>query len=294
MKPTACQRPTSAATSNTPSATRLGRSLAKSAATWGKTNGYNNKFYGLFLKWPNRLKNNWLKLFVFLILATFSTTLVSIPKISGITVILLILVPTLMSSIWELRSFCRYICPASVFIAPFSEMSPFAIRTKSQSVCDKCKPHFCQNGSKNGWACPYGLNVGELKENVDCGLCLECVRSCSYKNVSVFKRPFGSGSVVRNMSEAWLSIAIFTISIVYSVLYLGTWNIVRDYVNILDKNNWDLFGIYTLILWSLVLIIIPGILYFLSYLATKISKLKISIISAEQHKMRLGSQVTVA
>ena len=243
----------------------------------GQTKGYNNRFYGLFLKWPDKLKNSWLRLIVFLVLSTFSTTLVAMPWVSGLAILMLLLVPTLMSFIWELRAFCRYVCPVSVFVAPFSEMSTVTLQNKSQSVCDKCKPHFCQKGSPSGWACPYGLNVGEMKDNNDCGLCLECVRSCSYKNVSLFRRPFGSESVVRSLSEAWLTIAIFTIAIVYSVLYLGVWPVVRDYVNILDKQNWDLFGIYFVLVWTLVLVIVPAILYALASIGQRLSKITITV-----------------
>ena len=242
----------------------------------GSTNSYQNRFYGLFRKWPERLNNSWLRLFVFLLLSTFSTTLVAIPRISGIAVLMLLLIPTLMSIIWELRAFCRYVCPVTVFVAPFSGMSFIALRNKSQAVCNKCKPHFCQNGSATGWACPYGLNVGELQVNTDCGLCLECLRSCSFNNVSVYQRPFGQEAVVRSFSEAWLAISIFTISIIYSVLYLGSWPSVRDYVNILDKQNWDLFGIYTLLMWSSALLFIPGILYLLAWSATRFTKAGIS------------------
>jgi polyferredoxin len=238
----------------------------------GRTKEYKNKFSGLFLKWPGWLRNSWLRLIVFLILATFSTTLVAIPRVSGITVLMLLAVPTFMASIWELRAFCRYVCPVSVFVAPFSGMSFLALRNKSQEVCDQCKPHFCQKGNAEGWACPYGINVGELKENADCGLCLECLRSCTYNNISVFSRPFGTERITRNFSEAWLTIAIFAIAIIYCVLYLGPWPVVRDYVNILDKQNWNLFGRYAMIVWSLVLIILPGILYFLSYAARRLSK----------------------
>ena len=242
----------------------------------GRTNDYNNRFSGLFLKWPEWLGNNWFRLIIFLLLATFSTTLVATPKISGITVLMLLLVPTFMPLIWELRTFCRYVCPVSVFVAPYSGMSILELRNKSQIVCDQCKHHFCQKGNANGWACPYGINVGEMKENSDCGLCLECMRSCSYNNISVFKRPFGSEWVTRSMSEAWMTIAIFTISIVYCGLYLGTWPGVRDYVNILDKKNWDLFGIYSIILWSLVLVIVPGVFYMIAGIGARLSKTRIS------------------
>jgi 4Fe-4S binding domain len=238
----------------------------------GMTGGYNNIFSGLFLKWPAWLSNDWPRLFVFMLLATFSTTLVATPIISGITVLMLLLVPTVMSMVWELRTFCRYVCPVSVFVGPYSRMSMLSVRNKSQVVCDRCKPQFCRNGSSDGWACPYGINVGELKENSECGVCLECMRSCKYNNVSMFKRPFASELGTRNYGQAWLSNAVFILAIVYSVLYEGHWPVVRDYVNILDKGNWDLFGIYALIVWSLALIITPGCIYFLSFAGVKISK----------------------
>ncbi len=243
----------------------------------GKTKEYNNWYSGLFLKWPARLQNDWLKLFVFLVFATFSTTLVADPKVSGITVLMLLLVPTIMAVFWELRAFCRYICPVSAFVGPFSRMSTLALRNKSQQVCDRCKPHYCQKGSTEGWACPYGLNVGEMKENSDCGLCLECTRSCLYKNVTLYSRPLGSELSTRNLSEAWLTMAVFTLSMIYSVLYEGQWPVVRDFVNILDKQNWDLFGIYTIIVWTLSLVIVPGIVYLLSWSGAKFSKIQRSI-----------------
>lgn len=240
----------------------------------GVTKEYYNKFCGLFLKWPEYLKNSWLRLIFFLILATFSTTLVAIPKISGFTILILFLIPTLMALIWELRSFCRYVCPVSVFVGPFSGLSFLAIRNKSQDICNKCRSHSCQYGSINGWACPYGLNLKYLKVNKDCGFCLECIRSCQYNNVSIFKRSFGTERTASDISEAMLSIAIFTIAIIYSVLYLGIWPVVRDYVNIIDKKNWDLFGLYSLILITLVLIIVPGIIYLLAITGSKLSKIK--------------------
>jgi hypothetical protein len=237
----------------------------------GDTKGYNNKFFGLFRKWPVWLSNDWPRLFVFMLLATFSTTLVATPIISGITVLMLLLVPTMMAGIWEIRAFCRYICPVSVFVGPYSRMSMLAVRNKSQVVCDRCKPKFCQKGSQDGWACPYGLNVGELNENSECGLCLECTRSCKFNNVSLFKRPFASELGTKNYGQAWLSIAIFTLAIVYSILYEGHWPAVRDYVNILDKGNWGLFGIYTILVWSIALVIMPSLLFMVSFAGLKFS-----------------------
>jgi len=246
----------------------------------GKTRTYNNRFSGLFLKWPARLDNNWLRVFIFLVLATFSTTLVASPKVSGFVLLALLLTPTVMSLVFELRSFCRYICPVHAFVGPFSGMSVVALRNRSQEVCDRCKPHFCQNGNARGWACPYGLTVGEMKESADCGLCLECVRSCTYQNVSIFTRPFAAERKVKHLSDGWLVIAIFTIAIIYSILYLGPWPVVRDYVNILDKKNWDLFGLYALFVWIAVLFVVPGIVYLFTWAGIRWSRLKMKASEA--------------
>ncbi|HRX10885.1 MAG TPA: 4Fe-4S binding protein, partial [Draconibacterium sp.] len=142
----------------------------------GEKAGYKNKYTGLFLKWPKLLQNSWPKLILLLILTTFSAVLVALPKVTGLAVILLLVLPTLLALVFEHRAFCRYLCPVSGFLGPFSKMSTLALRNKSQKTCDRCKAHFCQKGSEKGWACPYGINVGEMSESSDCGLCLECTR----------------------------------------------------------------------------------------------------------------------
>lgn len=243
----------------------------------GATGEFRNKYFGRFKKWPGWLSNGWPKLVLLLILTTFSTTLVANPKVTGVAVLLLIIVPTILAFFYELRAFCRYLCPVSVFIGPFSRMSPLALRNRSQQVCDRCKTHYCEKGSKRGWACPYGLNVGELDENTECGLCLECTRSCLYNNVTMYARPFGSELGTRTKSEAWTAIAVFVLAIVYCVLYQGHWPAIRDWVNILDKENWDLFGLYALIVWTVTLLVIPGFLYILSWTGKKLSKLQLSV-----------------
>ena len=74
-----------------------------------------------------------------------------------------------------------------------------------------------------------------------------------------------------------MTMATYTIAIIYSILYLGPWPLVRDYVNILDKKNWDLFGIYSLVMWTMVLVVVPAIIYFLSYSGIKLAKINIAV-----------------
>jgi ferredoxin len=242
----------------------------------GKRREYNNRFSGLFLTWPGFLRNNWLRLLLFLVLITFSTTLVATPSISGLTLLGLLLVPTILSLVFEHRAFCRYICPVTAFVGPFSRMSTIALRNKSQETCDQCNAHFCEKGNLNGWACPYGINVGKLNDSAECGLCLECLRSCTYNNVTVYKRPFGSEKVSLSISDAWLTMAIFSIAIIYSLVYQGPWPVIRDWVNIMDKHNWDLFAKYALGVAALILFILPGLFYAMALMGKKLSGIALS------------------
>jgi hypothetical protein len=114
-----------------------------------------------------------------------------------------------------------------------------------------------------------------MDESMNCGLCLECVRSCTYNNVTLFARPFASERRVKHRSDGWLIIAIFTIAIIYSILYLGPWPVVRDYVNILDKKNWDLFSFYAIFLWLSVLVFVPAVIHMLTYAGTRLSRVQV-------------------
>jgi hypothetical protein len=240
----------------------------------GNTNGYRNRFFGLNRSWPEWLKNGWIRLFLFLVTGTLSTTLVSKPRTTGIAILLLLIGASLMAGIWELRSFCRYICPINTFIGLYSKTGKLSIRKADYEVCANCKPLFCEKGSYNGWACPYGLNVRDVDTNFDCGMCTECVRSCLYDNVALQWNHSSDDIDIRDTSQAWAAMVMFVLGSAYTILYLGHWPRVRDYVNILDKGNWDLFGIYTVILWLSALIVFPAIFWLISRIAKGLSGFK--------------------
>jgi hypothetical protein len=101
-----------------------------------------------------------------------------------------------------------------------------------------------------------------------------------YNNVSLYKRPFNTETGTRNYADAFMAIALFTIGIAYSIVYQGHWPVIRDYINIIDKHNWDLFGIYSIVLWSAVLIIVPAILFLLATVAKKITGNRMTVKEA--------------
>jgi hypothetical protein len=221
------------------------------------TGKYRNQFFGLNRKWPRNLRNGWIRLVFFLVTGTMSTTFVAKPSATGLVVFALFFLSTVVALIWRHRSFCQYLCPINSFISLYSQSGKLSLRASETEVCSKCKSNFCELGSKDGWACPYELNVGEIEENYDCGLCTECIKSCSYDNVTLKWDRFGSHTMIRDASRAWTAMSLFVLGAAYTIVYLGPWPIVREYINILDKSNWKLFAFYTAALWTTSLVLFP-------------------------------------
>ena len=238
--------------------------------TGGKTGKYNNRFFGLNLRWPGKLDNSWLLLFSFLLLGTFSTTIVSIPKVSGIMILFLILIATVLAMIYELRAFCRYLCPINAFIGHYARIGKLSLRAKDRKTCSSiCNGKFCETGNTRGWACPYGLNVEKIEDNSKCGLCMECLNSCTYSNTGLGFKAFGTSPANLTISEAFLGIVMLVVAIVYNIFYHGPNSELREYINIVDKDNWDLFLIYSVVLWTVALLIVPAFFYGLAWISKK-------------------------
>ena len=241
----------------------LGEGLQRRALTGvrtGSSGPYNNQLYGQNRRWPKMLANAWPRTLIFLTMGTFSTLLVASPRVSGLVVLGMLLVATAMSLIWELRAFCRYLCPINAFIGLYSMAGKLAVRTADPTVCAACNVRTCLKGDAKGWACPYGLCIAEVNENNDCGMCTECIKSCAYDNVTLRWRPLAHERTVRTTSEAFQSMAMLSLAGTYCIVHLGHWPAIRDSVNILDKGNWSEFGIFALVLWAVALVVVPTIM----------------------------------
>ena len=257
----------------------------------GKTGRYNNRFFGFNLKWPSQIDNSWLMLFSFLLLGTFSTTIVSIPRVSGFVILALVILATILAIVFELRAFCRYICPINAFIGQYARIGILSLRAKNTNFCaGKCKGKFCELGNDKGWACPYGLNCETIKDNSKCGLCMECLSSCVYSNTSLRFKAFGISPANLTISESFLSISLFVIAIVYSIMYHGPWSELREYINIIDKNNHELFFIYSTTLWILTLVAFPAFIYFIAWITRKVCK--ISLVNTIQIFKNIANAIT--
>jgi len=235
-----------------------------------------NRYFGLNMPWPESLDGPWVKVTVFLILSAFSASLAGQPRWTAVVLLLFVMMALACSMVWERRSFCRYICPASNIISLYSPAGKLMVRARHTAVCEKCIEKSCSSGNSKGWGCPYGLTVQDIIHSRDCGLCLECFKDCPYDNVSLSWRREGWEDSFRSYGEAWQAIAMLTLAIVYSFVIHSPWPGVRDVVNVVDKVNWAHFAWFTAGLWVLCLVLMPFLFWSLSCWGAKWSKLSMA------------------
>lgn len=237
----------------------------------------------LKMKWPRRLDNIWLQNFSFLTVSTFIGVLTTRPWVTGILLLsMVVIVPTIVSLIFERRVFCRYICPVSGFIGLYSMVAPIELRVKDRNVCLKHVGKECFKGSPAGYGCPWYEFPQNLNRNAYCGLCMECVKTCPLDNIALNIR-FSSddlyvepwhGLKKKGLDEPFKAFIMSTLAIVYALVFAGPIPWFKDVANILGGETFgrfftdnvlyealrlDRLAIFAMIVWGSSLVIMPSI-----------------------------------
>src|SRR5581483_9621163 len=92
----------------------------------------------LNLRWPRALRNIWLQNIAFLLLALFSSVLLTTPTITAIVLAAMLFTAIGLSMVFERRAFCRYLCPVGGFIGLYSQTAPLELRIKDKQTCVTC------------------------------------------------------------------------------------------------------------------------------------------------------------
>jgi len=212
----------------------------------------------LNLRVPKMFRNIWLQNISFLLLALFSSVLLTTPNITGIVLAAMLFAAIGLSTIFERRSFCRYLCPVGGFIGLYSQTAPIELRIKDKEVCVKCEGKPCYNGSSNGYGCPWDVFPGGLTKNTYCGLCMECIRTCPHDNIAVNLRPF-SADLARpstRMDEAFKAFIMLGSAMIYAGVLLGPWGTFKDAAYNVGTSAWF---IYAACFLGIIFILLPGL-----------------------------------
>ncbi len=172
------------------------------------------------LVWPRALKN---KYFVTALLLAFFFAyevfdLWASPFLTAWLVIGYFAGALAVDTLFPAGTFCRYVCPLGNFNFAFSTAAPTQIAAVNPDVCSHCADKPCLHGRETyadparaqGYAafiplssvqhangqgffpgCETDLMVPTVTSNMDCTLCMNCVRACPYDNVALTTRAPG-------------------------------------------------------------------------------------------------------
>ena len=210
------------------------------------------------LRWPKPLRNIWLQNGAFLMLALFSSVLLTTPAVTAIVLAGMMIAAIGLSMVFERRAFCRYLCPVSGFIGLYAQTAPLELRIKDKPVCVACKGKPCYNGNQNGYGCPWDVFPGGLTKNTYCGLCLECLRTCPQDNIAINLRRFGSdlAQPTKRMDEAFKAFIMLSSAMIYAAVLLGPWGRLKDAAYGIGSGAWFLYALTFLVTTFIVL---PGL-----------------------------------
>lgn len=212
----------------------------------------------LNLRWPKAFRNIWLQNIFFLLLALFSSVLLTTPNVTGIVLATMLFGAMGLSLVFERRAFCRYLCPVGGFIGLYSQTAPLELRIKDKQICATCLGKPCYNGSSNGYGCPWDVFPGGLVKNTYCGLCMECIRTCPHDNIAVNLRPF-STDLARpsaRMDEAFKAFIMLGSAMIYAGVLLGPWGALKDAAYHVGTRAWL---IYAAIFLGIIFVFMPAL-----------------------------------
>ena len=211
----------------------------------------------LNLRWPKLLRNIWLQSISFLLLALFSSVLLTNPNITGIVLAAMLFGAIGLSTVFERRAFCRYLCPVGGFIGLYSQTAPIELRIKDKHVCVTCDGKPCYSGSQAGYGCPWDVFPGGLTKNTYCGLCMECIRTCPHDNIAINLRPFSAdlAKPSTRIDEAFKAFIMLGSAMIYAGVLLGPWGLLKDAAYNVGTSAWF---VYAIVFLAIIFVILPG------------------------------------
>jgi cytochrome c oxidase assembly factor CtaG len=138
-------------------------------------------------RWPAWLKNKWTPVVLITVFfwAYEQFALWDSPRLTAWVLLAYIFGALLVDSIFEGASFCKYVCPIGQFNFVASMVSPLELGAKNLDVCASCATRDCIRGNETQRGCELELYVPQKVGNLDCTLCMDCVKACPHDNIAI-------------------------------------------------------------------------------------------------------------
>jgi len=195
-------------------------------------------------RFPRFLRNKWvaiISLFILFFLYEWLDLWAS-PVLTAWVILFYFIASFVMEAFFTESAFCKYVCPLGTFNFTYSTASPTQISVKDPDICASCIGKECVNGSYNTEtvirldAIPIGngqtedrevihspkgilgcgteLFAPQIQSNLECTLCLDCVRACPHDNASLFARIPGRELLNQTWMQRW-DVSLLAILLTY-------------------------------------------------------------------------------
>lgn len=206
--------------------------------------------FGLNLRWPKRLKGSWLQSSGFLLIGLFSAVTLTDARVTAWVLLGLFGLAIVLSLVFERRAFCSYICPIGGFTGIYAKTAPVEVRVIDTAICAAHREKTCYQ------SCPWGLYPLALRDSAQCGLCMECLRTCPSDNIAVNLRPFGTDLAPERrgsrpsgrLDEAFLALVMLGSALAFSAVFIGPWGSLKAAAFAIGSPAWLLYGLGFLVL----------------------------------------------
>ena len=142
-------------------------------------------------RWPRWLRSKWLAI-ALMVLFFWSYEAFAIwdhPQRTAWLLIAYFAAAFLVDTFFRGANFCKYVCPLGQFNFAGSLLSPFTLEARSQATCAGCTTHDCIVGNLHQRGCELQLYMPQKAGNMDCTLCMDCVKACPHDNIGLFAIP---------------------------------------------------------------------------------------------------------
>lgn len=139
------------------------------------------------LAWPRILRGKWpaLLLLLFFFWSYEFLRLWDRPFVTAAIVLAYFAASFLCDALFASGRFCKHVCPVGQFGFAFSTLSPLEVRARDVRICASCVGRDCLRGNAQQAGCATDLLLPLKRGNLDCTLCLDCVRACPHDNAGL-------------------------------------------------------------------------------------------------------------
>ena len=139
------------------------------------------------LRWPERLSSKWpaVVLMVLFFWAYERFAYWKSPRDTALLLLAYAAAATVVNAAFRGAAFCKYVCPVGQINFLASLFAPLELGVRSRQVCSHCSTHDCVRGNETHRGCELKLYLPTKPGNLDCTLCMDCVKACPQDNVSI-------------------------------------------------------------------------------------------------------------